>query len=116
MHSPAEYNPHKDVTHYKLSPTSTRFSPRHPRSHHVGLRAIAFHLQQRYLSPAKYLSTIITSLTATVSGLETWSDSASEETYIFYYAARDCNRLQIFLTRPPGNYQILSSRIYEQDP
>src|ERR1051325_3682902 len=95
---------------------STRFSPRHPRSHHVGLRAIAFHPRWRYLSPAKYLSTIITSLAAAVSGLETWSDSASEETYIFYSPTRDFDRLQIFLTRSPGDYQILSSRIYEQDP
>ena len=52
---------------------------------------------------------------AAVSRLETWSDSASEETYIFYSLARDFDGLQIPPTRSPGSYRILSSRIYTQD-
>src|ERR1043165_4218114 len=46
------------------------------------------HLQQRYLSPAEYLSTIIIPPATAISRLETWSDSASEEIYIFYSPAR----------------------------
>src|ERR1043165_2765681 len=46
-----------------------------------------------------------------VSRLETWSDSASEETYIFYSPARDSDGLQILPTQSPSNHQILSSRI-----
>src|ERR1051325_12112276 len=65
--------------------------------------------------PAEYFSTIITSPAAAVSILETWSDSASEETYPFYSPARDFDGLQILLTRSPSDYQILSSRIYTQD-
>src|ERR1043165_5208532 len=67
------------------------------------------------VSPVKYLSAIITSSAAAVFRLETWSDSASEETYIFYSPARDFDGLQILLTRSPSNYQILFSRIYTQD-
>src|ERR1051325_10816190 len=52
---------------------------------------------------------------AAVSRLETSSDSASEETYIFYSPARDSDGLQILPTRSPGDYQILFSRIYTQD-
>src|ERR1044072_7475426 len=52
---------------------------------------------------------------AEMSRLETWSDSASEATYIFYSPARDSDGLQILPTRSPGNYQILFSRIYTQD-
>src|ERR1043165_2313568 len=50
------------------------------------------HLQQRYLSPAGYLSTIIASPATAVSGLETWSDSASEETYLFYFPSQRFRR------------------------
>src|ERR1044072_2143095 len=39
---------------------------------------------------------------ASVSRSETWSDSASEETYILYSPARDSNGLQILPIRPPG--------------
>src|ERR1044072_9274261 len=53
---------------------------------------------------------------AAVSRLETWSDSASEETYICYSSARDSDGPQILLTRPPGNYQMLSSRICAKIP
>src|ERR1043165_1210302 len=52
---------------------------------------------------------------AAVSRLETWSDSASEEIYIFYSPARDSDGLQILPTRSPGDYQLLFSRVYTQD-
>src|ERR1051325_1103073 len=68
------------------------------------------------VSPAGYLSTIITSPAAAVSRLETWSDSASEETCISYSPVRDFDGLQILLTRSPSNYQMPSNRIYAQGP
>src|ERR1044072_6776218 len=64
---------------------------------------------------SKYASAIPLSPAAVVSRLETWSGSAPEETYASYTSARNSDGLQIFPTRPPGDYQILFSRIYAQD-
>ena len=78
-------------------------------------QAITLHPQPRYSSPAECLTTIPLLSPVVVSRLETWSDSAPEETYASYSPIRDSDGLRILLTRPPGDHQILFSRIYAQD-
>src|ERR1044072_5619483 len=78
--------------------------------------SVMVHFQQRYLSPVEYLSTIIIPPAAAISRLETWSDSASEETYISYSPAGGFDKLQILQAPSPSNNQTLPSKIYARDP
>src|ERR1044072_1622017 len=114
MHSPAEYNPHKDTTHYNFSPAEYEFPSTSPDVSNF-IVISNFISRRRHLSPTGCVSVVPFSPAAAVSRLETWSDSASEETYISYSPARDFDGLQIPPTRSPGSYQLLSSRIYTQD-
>src|ERR1044072_5601579 len=52
-------------------------------------------------------------LATTISRLDTWSDSASEEIYNFYSPARGINGLQPCL---PATIKYSPSGIYTQDP
>src|ERR1051325_11393603 len=103
MHSPAEYNPHQSTNFLPL----VLISQLHRQLAILSLAETFIPNRMRFdnsLSP-----------TAAVSRLGTWSDSASEETYILYSPVRDSDGLQILPTRSPGDYQILFNRIYTQD-
>src|ERR1044072_5804027 len=72
------------------------------------------------ISPSDYHSPA-----ATISRLETWSDSASEETYVSFIPHSEDFSSLIGLTFPfsistvhqsSGSIQILPSKIYAQDP
>src|ERR1043165_4011685 len=109
------------ITHHKPPPQrsmcqSTSINSTQLESCYISLQAVTLYLQQKQSSPTGCLSTIPFFPAALVSRPETWSDSASEETYILYSPARDFDGLQIFPTRPPGSLPITPQQVIRKIP